>query len=188
LKTAFISPSEKPPMRAGRRALTASPTKEHTMISPYWIDARNAELRIVGQHEVTESRVEWTDRDSSYAPTPLSDEGVLYRIDDRGTFHECSGKDGELLPRDRVTEVRSPNSPLDASPIANYQTPSFQTRYDEGIVAVAPSKIQQPKLQVVSPNRFESDTSMFNATPAVGNGELLSRSNTTLVCIAKTIT
>lgn len=138
-------------------------------------------IRIGGQGDVTESHVEWTSRNSSYVSTPVLVDGVLYWVDDRGTFYACSAKDGELLHRTRVTGVESRDRPVYASPIAIHQTLYFQTRHDGLIVAAA-----QPKLQIVSQNRFESDTSMFNATPAVGNGELYLRSNTTLYCIAKT--
>jgi outer membrane protein assembly factor BamB len=138
-------------------------------------------IRIGGQGDVTESHVEWTSRNSSYVSTPVLVDGVLYWIDDRGTFYACSAKDGELLHRARVTGVESRDRPVYASPVAIHQTLYFQTRHDGMIVAAA-----QPKLQIVSQNRFESDTSMFNATPAVGNGELFLRSNTSLVCIAKT--
>ena len=35
-------------------------------------------------------------------------------------------------------------------------------------------------------NRFASDESMFNATPAISDGELFLRSNAFLYCVAET--
>ncbi len=136
-------------------------------------------IRIGGKGDVTKSHVVWTSRNSSYVSTPVLCDGALYWIDDRGTFYSSSSKTGELLHRARVPGIESRDRPVYASPIAINNKLYFQTRHDGLIVAAA-----NPNLEVLHQNRFDSDTSMCNATPAVGNGQLFLRSDTHLYCIA----
>ncbi len=135
-------------------------------------------IRIGGTGDVTKTNVVWTSRNSSYVSTPVLTQGNLYWIDDRGTYYCASAKTGELLHRSRVTGIQSRDRPVYASPIAINGTLYFQTRNDG--VFVTSSK---PELDVLHQNRFESDSSMFNATPAVSGGELFLRSDTYLYCI-----
>lgn len=135
-------------------------------------------IRIGGNGDVTKTHVVWTSRNSSYVSTPVLNQGNLYWIDDRGTYYCASAKNGELLHRSRVTGIQSRDRPVYASPIAVHGVLYFQTRHDG--VFVTSSK---PELDVLHQNRFESDSSMFNATPAVSGGELFLRSDTYLYCI-----
>ncbi|MFN9985587.1 MAG: PQQ-binding-like beta-propeller repeat protein [Pirellula sp.] len=136
-------------------------------------------VRIGGKGDVSKTHVVWTSRNSSYVSTPVLNQGNLYWIDDRGTYYCASAKTGELLHRSRVTGIQSRDRPVYASPIAINGTLYFQTRHDG--VFVTSSK---PELDVLHQNRFESDSSMFNSTPAVYEGELFLRSDTALYCIA----
>jgi|GEM_PF-264643 len=135
-------------------------------------------IRIGGTGDVTKTHVVWTSRNSSYVSTPVLYQGNLYWIDDRGTYYCVSAKTGELLHRSRVTGIQSRDRPVYASPIAVHDVLYFQTRHDG--VFVTSSK---PELDVLHQNRFESDSSMFNATPAVSGGELFLRSDTYLYCL-----
>jgi outer membrane protein assembly factor BamB len=136
-------------------------------------------IRIGGKGDVTKSHVVWTGRNSSYVSTPVLVEEKLYWIDDRGTYYCISAKSGELLNRSRVTQIQSRDRPVYASPIVAGGHIYFQSRHDGLIVASL-----NPKLDVVQHNRFESDATMFNATPAVSRGELFLRSDTKLYCIS----
>jgi hypothetical protein len=55
---------------------------------------------------------------------------------------------------------------------------NLQTRYD-GLFVVVPGS----ELTILAHNRFESDMSMFNATPAVDRGETFLRSDAKLYCV-----
>lgn len=135
-------------------------------------------IRIGGTGDVSKTHVVWTSRNSSYVSTPVLNQGNLYWIDDRGTYYCASSKTGELLHRSRVTGIQSRDRPVYASPIAINGMLYFQTRHDGMFVTSS-----KPELDVLHQNRFDSDSSMFNATPAVSQGELFLRSDTYLYCI-----
>lgn len=137
-------------------------------------------VRIGGIGDVTKTHTVWTSRNSSYVSTPVLIENNLFWIDDKGTFYASSAKTGELIQRNRVANITSRDRPVYASAIAVGKNLMFQTRFDGLLVAS-----QTPELQVLSQNRFNSDTTMFNATPAIDNGELFLRSDNKLYCVAK---
>lgn len=135
-------------------------------------------VKIGGEGDVTKSHVLWTGRNSSYVATPILKEDKLYWIDDRGTFYCIQAKTGELIHRGRVSQIESRDRPVYASPIAAGEHLYFQTRHDGLIVTSL-----DPNMKVISHNRFKSDSSMFNATPAADAGELYLRSDQKLYCI-----
>jgi hypothetical protein len=135
-------------------------------------------IRIGGTGDVGKTHVVWTSRNSSYVSTPVLCNGALYWIDDRGTFYATSAETGELLHRERVSGIESRDRPVYASPIAIGDKLFFQTRHDGVFVAAA-----DPNWKPLHNNRLTSDPSMFNATPAVGDGQLFLRSDTHLICI-----
>jgi len=135
-------------------------------------------VKIGGEGDVSKSHVLWTGRNSSYVATPILREDKLYWIDDRGTFYCIQAKTGELIHRSRVSQIESRDRPVYASPIAAGEHLYFQTRHDGLIVTSL-----DPNLKVISHNRFKSDSSMFNATPAADAGELYLRSDQKLYCI-----
>lgn len=136
-------------------------------------------VRIGGSGDVTKTHTVWTSRNSSYVSTPVLVDGNLYWIDDKGTYYSSSAKTGELLQRSRVSNITSRDRPVYASAVSVGKNLLFQTRFDGLIVAS-----QTPELHVVNHNRFENDKSMFNATPAIDNGELYLRSDSRLYCIS----
>lgn len=138
-------------------------------------------IRIGGTGDVSKTHVVWTSRNSSYVSTPVLLNGRLYWIDDRGTFYTTSAETGELLHRERVSGIESRDRPVYASPIAVGDKLVFQTRHDGVFVAAADSTWKP-----LHHNRLTSDPSMFNATPAAGDGQLFLRSDTHLICIGAT--
>lgn len=135
-------------------------------------------VRVGGTGDVTKTHAVWTSRNSSYVSTPVLVEDKLYWIDDKGTFYASSAKSGELIQRTRVSNITSRDRPVYASALSIGDHLYMQTRFDGLIVAS-----QSAELTVVSQNRFESDKSMFNATPAVDRGELYLRSDSKLYCV-----
>lgn len=69
--------------------------------------------------------------------------------------------------------------PVYASPIAINDKIYAQTR-TSGVFVLDPSD----ELVVLAHNKFDSDDSVFNATPAVDAGQLFLRSNRFLYCVA----
>ena len=135
-------------------------------------------VRVGGTGDVTKTHTVWTSRNSSYVSTPVMVDDKLYWIDDKGTFYASSAKSGELIQRSRISNITSRDRPVYASAVSIGDHLYFQTRFDGLIVAT-----QSAELAVVSQNRFESDKSMFNATPAVDRGELYLRSDSKLYCV-----
>ena len=139
-------------------------------------------LRVGGEGNVTQSQVEWTSRNSSYVATPVLHEGHLYWISDNGQAFCIVAKTGELVYRERVTELRSGGRPVYASPVIADGKIYVPSRWDGVLVLAA-----KPEYRVLAQNRFPTDESDFNATPAISNSQLFLRSNRFLYCVAKTV-
>ncbi len=131
-----------------------------------------------GTGDITHSNILWSSRNSSYVATPVLLDGKHYWIDDKGMYYCSDAKNGELIHRDRVPKLNS-GHPIYASPIAVNGHLYFQTR-TSGVIVIEPSD----EMKIVAQNVIESDTSVFNATPAVDNGQIFLRSDKFLYCIA----
>jgi outer membrane protein assembly factor BamB len=136
-------------------------------------------IRIGGSGDVTKTHTVWTSRNSSYVSTPVLVDGKLFWIDDKGTYYVSSAKTGELIQRNRVANITSRDRPVYASAIAVGNNLMFQTRFD-GLLVTTPTS----ELNVISQNRFESDKSMCNATPAIDSGQLYLRSDNRVYCVS----
>ncbi len=135
-------------------------------------------LEVAGKGDVTKSNVLWTSRLSSYVATPVLHAGRLYWIDDKGMYFCANAKTGELIHRARTPGISSGDRPVYASPIVINGKIYAQTR-TSGLYVIEPSE----ELNVIAQNRFASDESLFNATPAVDNGQLFLRSYKYLYCV-----
>lgn len=138
-------------------------------------------MEVGGEGDVTKSNVLWTSRNTSYVATPVLHEGRLHWIDDRGTYYCQDASTGELTHRQRVDGF-SGGRPVYASPIAVDGKLFVQTR-SSGLIVIEPSS----QLKIISQNKFDSDDSQFNATPAVDSGQLFLRSNNFLYCIGSNV-
>lgn len=136
-------------------------------------------IRAGGKEDVTKSHLLWTSKLTSYVATPVLINRYLHWIDDRGMYY-CSNADtGELVHRDRMPQIESGGRPVYASPIAVNGKVFVQTR-KSGVLVIEPGD----SLKVLSQNRFDGDSSVFNATPAVDAGQLFLRSNEFLYCVS----
>ena len=134
-------------------------------------------IDLAGNEEFSKSNIAWTSRNTSYVATPVLLDGRFYWIDDRGIFYCTDAQTGELVFRERVKGMGG-GRPVYASPIAIGGKVYLQTR-ESGLYVIQPSD----KLEIIAQNQFESDKSVFNATPAVDNGQLFLRSDKRLYCI-----
>jgi len=135
-------------------------------------------IKLGGNGDVTKSNTLWSSRNSSYVVTPVLHEGHLYWIDDQGMYFCVSAKTGETVDKQRVSAIKSGGRPVYASPVSINGKLFMQTR-NSGLFVLDGSQ----KMNVLKQNRFESDSSVFNATPAVDNGQLFLRSYTHLYCV-----
>lgn len=137
-------------------------------------------MRAGGKGDVTDSHLIWTSRNSSYVATPILVDGKLFWINDRGMYFSADAKTGELVHRARMPSGLAGQRPVYASPIAVNGKVYAQTR-QSGLFVFEPSD----DLEIIAQNQFESDSSVFNATPAVDSGQLFLRSDVYLYCVSQ---
>lgn len=135
-------------------------------------------IQVGGIGDVTKSHILWTSRNSSYVVTPILLKDRLTWIDDQGMYFCIDAKSGELIEKKRVPDIESRGRKVYASPVAIGGKLYIQTRHS-GVFVLS----GEPGYQLISQNRFESDDSVFNATPAVGGDRLFLRSYRNLYCI-----
>jgi outer membrane protein assembly factor BamB len=135
-------------------------------------------IRLGGLGDVTKTHIAWTSRSSSYVATPVLYQDRLYWIDDRGQAYCQDASSGELIYRQRVENLESGGRPVYASPLVIDGRIYVQTR-ESGVLVLAGSA----EYNLLAQNRLTSDSSVFNATPAVSRGQLFLRSNQALYCV-----
>ena len=136
---------------------------------------------VPGKKDVTQTHVLWSTSDASYVPTPIVYEGHLYWLDDRGTAWCLDAKTGKRVYKERVDVPRGSGSGRScyASPVRVDEKLYVVTRTGGTYIIDA-----KPTFKQIAVNRFASDTSDFNATPAISNGQIFIRSNRRLYCVA----
>ncbi|MCD0459220.1 outer membrane protein assembly factor BamB family protein [Roseiconus lacunae] len=135
-------------------------------------------IKVGGKDDVSDTNVLWTNRTSSYVATPLLEDGKFYWIDDRGLAYCTKSDDGEIVYRERVRDLQG-QRPVYASPIKIGEFIYIVTR-ESGTLVIRPSD----EFEVIARNKFASDDTDFNASPAVSDGRLYLRSNQSLYCVA----
>ncbi len=136
-------------------------------------------VRAGGRGDVTASNTIWSSRNSSYVSTPLLYAKHLYWVDDRGLAWCQDATTGAVKYRQRVPGLQTGGRPVYASPVLAGDKILAVTRWDGTLVLPA-----APEFKVLAKNRFASDDTDFNATPALSNNELFLRSNLALYCVA----
>ncbi len=138
-------------------------------------------VRAGGKGDVTQSHVVWTSNESSYVPTPVLHEGHLYWVNERGRGHCLDAESGELVYQESITGNL-------ASGAKSRGVYASATLVDGKLIV--PSRISgtfiidaSPEFNQIAQNRFTSDDSEFNGTPAITDGRLYLRSNKFLYCI-----
>lgn len=139
-------------------------------------------IRAGGQGNVTKTELKWSSRNSSYVATPVLHEGHLYWISDQGQAICITADKGEQVYRERVAGLSTGGRPVYASPVVANGKIYIPTRW-KGVI-VLPAK---PEYQVLAQNKFDSDESDFNATPAISNEQMFLRSDRFLYCVAEQV-
>jgi hypothetical protein len=131
-------------------------------------------IRAGGHDDVTASRVLWTKTNGSYVPSPVAVDDHLYWADERGTVTCLKADTGQQVFRQRLRGAGG----VYASAVAADGKLYVVTRRKGTFVLEA-----KPAFKVLAHNQLASDTSDFNAAPAIVHGRLLIRSNRCLYCI-----
>jgi outer membrane protein assembly factor BamB len=140
-------------------------------------------IRAGGHDDVTTSGLVWKKTVGSYVPSPVILGEYLYWVDDKGIAYCLRADSGEQVYRQRLPGVggggrRGMSSAVYSSVVAADGKLYAVTRHNGAFVLA-----QGPKFEVLAHNELESDTSDFNASPAVVRGRLLLRSDRALYCV-----
>lgn len=137
---------------------------------------RSAAIRLGGKGDVTDSHVVWTGTRGSEICTPLFHDGHLYwSHQESGVAYCLNAKTGQVVYQERLQP--SPGKMYASGVLADGRI--YYTSRENGTYIVEAS----PKFRQLAHNKIESDTSVFNGTPAISEGRLILRSRTHLYCI-----
>ncbi len=138
-------------------------------------------IRTGGKDDVTDSGVLWSSGEASYVPSPVLHEGHLYWTSDQGIAYCKEAKTGKTVYAERMPRASGGSRmPFYASTVLADGRLYVVSRTGGTIVLAA-----GPEFKQLAQNRFESDTSDFNGSPAISDGRILLRSNRFLYCILK---
>ncbi len=136
-------------------------------------------IRTGGRGNVTDSHLLWQKkRWTTRVSTPVCYDGHLYAIDQAGYAHCLKLDTGEEVYREKL-DIDGSGDKVYASVVAADGKLYGVSRLD-GTVVLALA----PKFKELARNRL-GDESVFNATPAIVDGQLLLRSDKCLYCIGK---
>jgi outer membrane protein assembly factor BamB len=135
-------------------------------------------IRTGGRGDVSDSHVLWTKKWTTRVSTPVYHDGHLYALDQAGYASCINTKTGEEVFRQRL-DISGDGDKIYASLVAAAGKVYGVTRLDGTVVLAL-----QPELKILARNYLDDDT-VFNATPAIVDGQLLIRSDKALYCIGK---
>jgi outer membrane protein assembly factor BamB len=129
-------------------------------------------MRLGGTGDLTDTdAVVWdTTRGTSYTPSPVLHDGMLYVLTDSGMLSNLDARTG--TPHYQQVRLPKPYN-FKASPVMAGDKLYLATE-DEDVVVVRPG----PKFDVIATNTLTDES--FIATPAVAHGDLFLRSRTAL--------
>jgi hypothetical protein len=135
-------------------------------------------VRPGGRGDVSESHVSWrAEGAGSGITSPVFYQGRIYTVDERGIVGCVDAETGEVVYRQRLSPA---GATFYASPVAADGKLFAVSREHGTYVLAADAQFKQ-----LAVNQFEGDASVFNATPAISQGQLLLRSNRALYCIGQ---
>jgi outer membrane protein assembly factor BamB len=159
-------------------------------------------IRTGGKGDVSKSHVLWRERIGANVTSPVLLGNRLYGVSDRGIAYAVDAESGKIIYQQRLSEPAQP-----AVRPAAFQQPGRKKGFggggfgggglqfyaslvaaDNKLYAVSRSAgtfVLAPgdALKVISTNRIGSDSSNFDATPAIADGKIYLRSNDALYCI-----
>jgi outer membrane protein assembly factor BamB len=135
-------------------------------------------IRTGGRGNVTDSHKLWEIKHGSAICTPVLHQGHLYWTDeDNGIAFCVEAATGKLTYQERLQP--RPGRIYASGVIADGKL--YYVSRENGTYVLS----AEPKYKLLAHNTIETDTSVFNATPAVSRKQLLLRSDKYLYCIGK---
>jgi outer membrane protein assembly factor BamB len=133
-------------------------------------------VRTGGRGDVTRTHTLWRVRKTPKVATPLYHDGYLYWIDQRGVAVCVDAGSGEVVYDERL-DIEGRGDKIYAS-LSYADGKLYGVTRQGGTIVLAAG----PQFKVLARNDLQ-DPSIFNATPAVSDGQLLIRSDYYLYCI-----
>lgn len=133
-------------------------------------------VRAGGRGDVTDTHILWETAATPKVPTPLYHQGYLYWVDHKGIACCMSAETGEVVYRERL-HFKGAGDTVYASLVLADGKLYGVSREDGAFVLAA-----EPEFRLLA-RSYLGDTSVFNATPTISNGQLLLRSDRYLYCI-----
>lgn len=138
-----------------------------------------AAVRLGGKGDVTDSHRVWTTRNSSYVPSPVVHDGKLQWVSDRGIAYWLNTADGEAIYEERLRSSGGA-ARFYASVVLVGDRLYAVSRTTGTFVLRAGGEFEQ-----LAQNSFASDSSDFNGSPALSDGQIFLRSNRFLYCVGE---
>jgi len=135
-------------------------------------------VRAGGRGDVTETHRLWTLSKATKVPSPLYHDGLLYWLDNKGIACCVDAESGELVYQERLRLAGSGDVVYSSLVLGDGKLYGV-SRQGETVV-LAPGR----EFQELARNDL-GDESVFNATPAISNGQLLLRSDKFLYCVGQ---
>jgi outer membrane protein assembly factor BamB len=130
-----------------------------------------------GEKDVTKTHVVWSGNVGSYSTSPVLYNDHLFWVNDSGMAFCVNAKNGEKVYSNKRLE---PSAGKTYSSMLAADGKLYAISCNNGAYVLEAS----PEFKQLAHNKLDDD-SVFNASPAVSNGQLLIRSNKYLYCIGE---
>lgn len=133
-------------------------------------------VRAGGRGDVTDTHVLWEMRATPKVSTPVYYEGYLYWVTHSGVAGCANAKTGDIVYEESL-DLKGSRDKVYASPVVG-DGKLFGVSREDGAFVLAVG----PEFELLARNHLD-DSSVFNATPTISDGQLLLRSDRFLYCI-----
>ena len=135
-------------------------------------------VRLGGRGDVTDTHVLWSNAQAVSVPSPTYCDGLLYWVTNDGKACCQDPQSGQLKYSSKLPVTGQ--FAVYASVVSASKQLYAVTRTGGTFVLAA-----GPEFNIIAHNKFESDDSIFNASPAISDGDIFLRSNRFLYCIGR---
>ena len=135
-------------------------------------------VRLGGRGDVTDTHVLWSNAQAVSVPSPTYCDGLLYWVTNDGKACCQDPQSGQLKYSSKLPVTGQ--FAVYASVVSASKQLYAVTRTGGTFVLAA-----GPEFNIIAHNKFESDDSDFNGSPAISDGHIFLRSNRFLYCIGR---
>ncbi|HUG69607.1 MAG TPA: PQQ-binding-like beta-propeller repeat protein [Pirellulaceae bacterium] len=134
-------------------------------------------IRLGGRGDVTDTHKLWESGVGANVTSPVYYDGHLYWASDKAITNCLDAKTGDTKYQERL-----PTRARVYASIVRAGDKLYITTRDQGVLVLKAS----PTYEELARNTIDGDESMFNASPAISNNQLLLRNDAFLYCIGST--